>query len=157
MLYRAAVSMVLLVSLLAGCAQTRRYNVQVLNQTAEPITVGLAKEGGPFEQGLASPEAAALSTPSSDENVWRSTVVGPGRIADTRVEGKFDGRSALLVRVYAGKRTLSDVLSISRGSTERSETVLQPEPALNKLVVTRQSGRIQIDPVDRLPAAQPGK
>ena len=145
----------LLPLLAAGCAQTRRYNVQVLNQTPDAITIGLAKEGGPLEPHLASPEQAALSTPASDENLWPSKVVEPGRIGYTRVEGKFGGGSELLLRLYAGNRTLSDVLSIGRGSSERAELVLEPEPTMNKVVVIRQDGRLQANPVERLPATQP--
>jgi hypothetical protein len=141
----------------AGCAQTRRYNVQVLNRTNDPITIGLAKEGRPFEPQLASPEELALGTPASDENLWPSEVVAPGRVAYTRVEGKFDGKSELLLRVYAGKRTLSEILAVPRGSGERVETVLRPEPALNKIVVTRQENRLQAEPVDQLPQAQPAE
>jgi hypothetical protein len=138
-----------------GCAQTRRYNVEVLNRTSDPITIGLAKEGGPFEGHLASPEELAVGTPASDENLWPSEVVPPGRIGYTRVEGKFDGRSELTLRVYGGKRTLSEILSIGRGSDDRVETALRPEPARNKLVVTRQEHRLQAQLVDQLPQTQP--
>ena len=141
-----------LIALLAvGCAQTRRYNVQIANRTDQPITIGLAKEGGPLEPQLASPETVATNTPSSDENLWPSTVVEPGRIGSTRVEGKFDSRSELSLRVYSGKRTLSDILSISRGSSERVDVLLRPEPSLNKFVLTRNNNRLQADAVDQLP------
>jgi hypothetical protein len=138
-----------------GCAQTRRYNVQVMNRTSEPITIGLAKEGGPFEAHLASPEELALSTPASDENLWPSEVVTPGRIGYTRIEGKFDGKSELTLRVYGGKRDLSEVLAVARGSSERVETILRPEPAMNKFIVTRQENKLHAEMVDRLPETQP--
>src|SRR6478752_4325957 len=56
--------LLIIAALSGGCAQTRRYNVQVLNQTDEPITIGLAKEGGPYEPHLASPEEVAVGTPA---------------------------------------------------------------------------------------------
>jgi hypothetical protein len=153
----ACASVVLILAALAlsgGCAQTRRYNVEVMNQTSEPITIGLAKDGGPFEPHLASPEEVAVGTPAADENLWPSEVVTPGRTGFTRVEGKFDGHSELLLRIYAGKLTLSEILSIGRGSTERVETVLRPEPAMNKLIVTRQDSQLHAEMVDRLPPPQ---
>ena len=51
--------------------------------TTNPITVGLAKEGGPFEPHLASPEQAALSTPASDEDLWPSEVLTIGTTVPT--------------------------------------------------------------------------
>ncbi len=145
--------MALSLAAVAGCAETRRYNVEVLNRTQAPLTIGLAKQGPPFEAHLASPEQAAVGTPSSDETLWPSTVVEPGKVGYTRIEGKFDKRSVLELRVYAGKRGLSDVLAVPRGAGDRIDTTLAPEPSRNKFVVARENGRLAATAVERIPEA----
>ena len=55
----ALLSLFALALALAGCAETRTYTVDVVNETRRPLTVGLVKEGGPYERQWASPEEAA--------------------------------------------------------------------------------------------------
>lgn len=147
----------LLLLMATGCAQKRLYNVQVLNQTDAPVTVGFAKAGGPFEPHLASPEELAVGTPSSDEGLWPFVVVQPGKIGYSRVEGKFGGNASLTLRVYAGARDLSDILAIPRGSAARLDLPLDAEPARNQFVVTRDAGRLAAKPVDRIEEPQPAR
>ena len=65
----------LLVSLSVGCAQTRTYQISLANQTHEPITFGLVKQGEPFEQQWASPEDAAIYGDKPEVRARLSTVL----------------------------------------------------------------------------------
>lgn len=142
--------------LVVGCGQTRTYRVAVMNRTDEPVTVGFAKLGAPFELHVAAPEEVAMSAPAKAEDAWPSVVVDPGRTADTAVQAKFDRDGAMFLRVYQGRRNLTEVLSVSRSSPDRAEVPLAPgDKKLNRIVVSKRDGRIQAEVVERFPATAP--
>jgi hypothetical protein len=136
-----------LAALLVGCAQTHSYQVAVRNETADPITVGFAKqEGGPFEPHWASPEDIAIESPHDSQRGWDSVVVPPGKTGVAGpVEGKFDSTAKAFLRVYAGTGELNELLSISRGSPRRADVLLAP--GRNALIVKEHEGKLTVEHV----------
>jgi hypothetical protein len=127
--------------LLVGCAQTYSFQVAVRNETKHPLTVGLAKEGGKYEQKWQTPEQAAMRTSSKDERGWDSVVVQPGETQSAGpVKGDFSGGALATLRVYAGDLELSDVLSISRESPNRVDIPL--DAGRNAVVIHEEAGKL---------------
>jgi hypothetical protein len=133
--------------LMAGCAQTRSYQVAVRNETAAPITVGFAKEeGGPYEPQWATPEEVAMEHPGDPEHGWDSVVVPPGKTgAAGPLQGKFDTTAKASLRVYAGTGELNELLAISRGSPRRADVPLAP--GRNALIVRDDGGKLKVERV----------
>jgi hypothetical protein len=150
MMFNRALFVSLFILFGVGCAQSRTYYVAVSNKTDQPLTIGYAKFGGPMEPALASPEAAGISSPGSNEDLWPSVVAEPGKLAESKVEGKFNSGSELTLRIYAGKLKLSQVLAISRGQPNRIDLPL--EPGINRFRVTSDAGKLVAEPV----APRPG-
>jgi hypothetical protein len=129
-----------LLCILVGCAATRTYQVSVKNDTANTITIGLVKEGDPFEPDWASPEEAAIAGQEPVPHMWAA--IPPGKAADTgRVQGKFNSKAEAILRVYEGKLNLSGILAISRDQPNRRDILLHP--GLNRLTITQQDGKIE--------------
>jgi hypothetical protein len=127
--------------LAVGCADTRTYQIAVRNETKQPITVGVAKEGGKYEPQWRSPEQAVVRSGSDEEKAWDSVVVPPGETRSAGpVTGDFSGGAEATLRVYAGDLQLSDVLSISRGSPSRLDVPL--DPGRNAVVVRDEGGKL---------------
>ena len=148
---RRWICLISLAGLLAGCAQTRSYQVAVRNETAKPITVGFAKEeGGPFEPAWATPEQIAIETPSYAERNWDSVQVPPGKTGVAGpLEGKFDGTARPFLRVYAATGKLEDLIAISRGSPHRTDVLLTP--GRNAIVIHEQDGKLVAERVQLPP------
>lgn len=128
--------------LVGGCAmnQTRTYEVSVKNQLARPITIWLTKDGPPAEAGWKSPEHLSMEVPGQEERI-PGIVVPPGKTANTgAVKGQFAPETHGVLRVYGGQLTFSQILAVSRGSTERLDVVLHPGP--NAIVIEQREGRI---------------
>lgn len=145
----ASVLLLALCSLSTGCAQTRSYQVAVRNETAQPITVGFAKEeGGPLESHWATPEDVAIGAPSYSERNWPSVVVPPGRTGVAGpVTGRFDSTARAFLRVYGSEGALNDLLSISRGDPRRADVPLAP--GKNRLIVRERLGKLEVQRVRR--------
>ena len=127
--------------LLVGCADKRTYQIAVRNETKQPITVGVAKEGGKFEPEWRSPEEAAVRTGGDDEKGWDSVVVAPGKTgAAGPITGDFAGGAQAFLRVYAGELQLSDVLAVSRGSPSRVDVPL--ENGRNAIIIRDEGGKL---------------
>ena len=136
--------------LLAGCADTRTYQIAVRNETSQPITIGVAKEGGKYEPQWASPEDAALHTESHDERAWQSVVVPKGKTGYTGpLKGSFSGGAEAKLRVYGGDLLLSDVLAVSHGSPSRVDVPLSP--GRNAIIIHDRLGRLDYE---RVPVSQ---
>ena len=126
--------------LLVGCAQTRSYDVTVKNDTPDAVTIGLCKEGDPFEPQWASPEEAAIAGQEPSARMWAA--IPPGKTASTgAVQGKFNSKAAAVLRIYEGKLNLSGILAISRDQPNRLDILLHP--GMNRLTVTRHDGRLE--------------
>lgn len=129
-----------------GCAETRTFQIAVRNQTSNPITVGIAKEGGKYEPQWQAPEDAVVRTDGRDERGWDSIVIAPGDTGSAGpVSGDFSGNAVAMLRVYAGDLKLSDVLAISRGSPNRVDIAL--EEGRNAIIIRDEAGKLTYDRV----------
>jgi hypothetical protein len=146
---RSATYLLTAVTLLAvGCAETRTYNVSVRNDASRPITVGVVKEGGPYEPQWASPEDIAIGSPHADEYGWDAVVIPPGKTGgfNRPLEGKFDSNSRAVLRVYAGSMMLSQILATGPGSPNRLDLPLSPGANAFRVVDLR--GGIDAKPLE---------
>src|SRR5271154_5621264 len=117
------VTAIVLLWMSIGCASTPTFEVSVKNNTTEPLTIGLVKEGDPFERAWVSPEDAAIAQQEPDPSMWAS--IPSGKTADTGlVSGKFNPSAQAILRIYEGKLTLSGILAISRGQPNRLDIPL---------------------------------
>src|SRR5688500_5157788 len=107
--------------LLVGCgAATHTFDVSVSNDTEEPITVWLTKDGPPYEKSWRSPEDLAIESPAGARVA--GVKIPPGQSATTgSMKGKFDEGTLAILRVYGGDYTFSDLLAVSRGSPNRAD------------------------------------
>ena len=138
---RAALMTIPALFLLVGCADTHTFQVAVRNETKQPLTVGLVKDGGKYEPQWQSPEQAVVRANSRDARAWDSVVVQPGETQSAGpVKGDFAGGALAVLRVYAGDLDLSDVLSISRGSPNRVDVPL--EEGRNAIVIHEEAGKL---------------
>ena len=137
-----------------GCqAETRTYEVSVRNDTPEPLTIWLFKEGGPYENGWKSPEDLAIESPKANEPLGK-VVIRPGAVADAGpVIGHFDSDSDAKLRVYRGAHSFNELLAISRDSGDRIEVKLRRGD--NAFLITEHNLKLSLDPVAQIPSTQP--
>jgi hypothetical protein len=131
-----------------GCQsyETRTYDVTVHNQTSEPITIWLTKDGPPFEGPWLSPEDLAIESPHRDESrEIGGAVVDAGKTATTMRKGRFEPRTHAMLRVYDGARKFEELLATSSESAGRKDVTLPPgkseyivEPGPGVITVRRQ-------------------
>ena len=130
---------ILLLSLVVGCSATRKYDIRVQNRTSEPITVGMVKEGGPYQPSWAAPEEAAIRQAKPDQSQWH--VIPPGEeLSSGTVAGRFYSDSRAMLRIYEGTPDTDEVLAISPGQPNRIDEVLRPGRSV--FVVTERNGQI---------------
>ena len=116
-----------------GCAETRTYQVSVRNETTEPVTLWLFKDGGPYEDGWKSPEDIAIDSPKNDEPIG-GVVVPPSKTATAGpLKGQFNSDAHAILRVYRGEHTFNQLLAVSQASGERKDVPL-PEGASHFIV-----------------------
>jgi len=114
--------------LLVGCTSTRTYSVVVRNDSLQPMTLWLTKDGPPAELGWLSPEQLDRSGLAKN---WPTDelgkVVPPGKVAELRpIEGHFDSGTSAVLRIYHGQLTFDHILAISQGSPNRADMMLEP-------------------------------
>src|SRR6185312_15046167 len=81
-----------LLLLLVGCSTTRTFDIEVKNETGTPLTVGLVKEGDPFEPEWASPEDAAIAQQQPIAYMWAA--IDTGKTATMGpVKGEFNSKA----------------------------------------------------------------
>jgi hypothetical protein len=127
--------------LLGGCG-TKKYtfSIAVKNDSPQPVVVGLAKDGPPYEDNWATPEQIATFPTRPGEHAW-GVPVAPGKTAEVKEErAKLDRYGAAYVRIYASDPALSSLLSISNGSPNRLD--IQLVPGDNRFIVTREGGQL---------------
>ena len=134
---------VLIAPMMGGCqAKKYTYSLTLRNASTEPLMVGFAKEGPPFEDAWATPEQVARIPARPDERAW-GVPVEPGKTAEVKtVTAKLEPTSIAYVRVYASTPTLEGMLAISTGSPNRADVQLLP--GANDLIVVRQNGRLVV-------------
>lgn len=122
----------LLALLIGGCGpKQEKFFVGLKNETAEPLTIGFAKEGGgPYEYAWASPEEAAMEQvvlvqdPKAPKD-WGIAVPAGKEATTGPISGKFDLAAKPTLRVYRGDLMLSQIVAISRNSANRIDIPLQ--------------------------------
>ena len=130
---------------LVGCGPKKvEYKIWVTNDTKNALTIGLTKDGGPDQDMFITPEFLALDTRiDPDKTAWGVLLI-PGKTAPPNdgIVALFDeaGQQAYL-RVYRGEINLTEVLSISRGSSRRLDVPLAPGD--NRIVVYEKDGRLE--------------
>ncbi len=142
MTFRYALPMVLLVGMtIVGCnTKTYQYSLTVKNNSNEPLMVGFAKDGPPFEDYWATPEQISRIETRNDIHAW-GVPVAPGKTAEVKeIKATLERTTTAYVRVYATTPTLPGMLSISVGSPNRLDIPLQP--GANDLDVKREDGRL---------------
>ena len=116
-----------------NCAPQVSFQLSIVNKTDHPLTVGLIKEGDPYEPALASPEQLALDTSLEALPPW-GHVIPPGKtIESPPITGAFAHGAAAVVRVYRGQFSNAQLLAISNPSPDRAELLLFP--GLTQIIV----------------------
>lgn len=137
-----------LVALVAGgCGSSKSYQVEVQNQTAQPVTLWLTKDGPPAEEGWHSPEELA-AMPADARPGYDLAVVPPGKTGETgKVSGKFPSGTNAVLRVYQGGQELYHIIQSQQPGARRIERADQPlKPGKNKLAVVEHHGRLVVEP-----------
>ncbi|HEX8322317.1 MAG TPA: hypothetical protein VF595_00265 [Tepidisphaeraceae bacterium] len=121
---------------LVGCGpSTRQYNVVVRNDSPEPMTVVLTKDGPPMEPRWLPPEDFAAMRQAPAELRVNGIVIPPGKTVDQAREGKFNGGTRAMLRVYRGEQNLESMLGISPSSPNRTDIPLAP--GHNEILIDR--------------------
>jgi len=134
-----------LLAMTVGCARTRMYDVTVRNGTHEPITLGLVKEGGPFERTWASPEQSAIRETQPSDVYWAAIQPGERRGIGP-VSGKFYRSAHAVLRVYEGNLNLPGILAVDADAPNRVDIPLRP--GKNVVTVLDRQGRFTAVPGD---------
>lgn len=126
-----------LLVLSTGCTSNQTFHVSVKNDTDGAITVGLVKEGDPYQRQWAAPEQSAINGQQPSAEMWAA--VAPGKTIDTgEVKGRFRSSAHAVLRVYKGELDLDGILAVSRGQPNRSDVLLHP--GRNRIVVFDRGG-----------------
>jgi hypothetical protein len=119
-----------------GCLEeTRTFSMSVRNELAQPVSVCVTKTYGPPEPMWMSPEdLAGPSHPPSDQTP-PGIVIPPGKTLNAPpFTGRFvKDRGFAVLRVYAGKPTLTEMNAISQGSPNRLDVPL--DIGLNRIEI----------------------
>lgn len=121
-----------LLLLTGGCTPRRSYQVTVTNQTNWPLTVGLVKEGPPYERHLASAGQWAIESPIDTLPPW-GIRIPPGKTADTSAQGAFPHGVELYLRVYRGEYSNAELMAMSAMGPDRLDITLFP--GINEVIV----------------------
>src|SRR4051812_1794919 len=143
----------LAVPALVGCSptSTERFDVTVRNDTPNPLTLALVKDGPPYEAAWATPEDFAIDSAHRRED-WagktgRLNGLPPGKTAEVRgLTGQFEAGTRAFLRVYNGDLTVSQMLSKGPDSPDRVDVILVP--GANELTVVPDGSAIKVR-VDR--------
>jgi hypothetical protein len=134
--YDAAMSPRLLLPLVLvstfGCfAEKHTYQVELTNSTNVVLSAGPVKELSQglrpeMEDGWAAPEDVAINAPELTRRHW-GWLIKPGQtVTIGPVTGSFTGGMRAVLRVYAGDRSVDDLLAISRKDMDRIDIPLTP-------------------------------
>ncbi|MBV8781254.1 MAG: hypothetical protein JO353_07640 [Phycisphaerae bacterium] len=129
---------------IAGCAETRVYDVRVHNAADQPIMLWLYKDGGPYENGWKSPDDIAIESPKDNEPIG-GVLVLPGKTASTGpLKGHFNSDTHAILTVYLGEHRFNELLAIGPRSPERKDVALKP--GSSNFIVSDRDAALKIDP-----------
>ena len=128
-----------------GCGSGKSYQVEVKNQTLQPVTLWLTKDGPPREAGWFSPEDLA-QMPEDAQTGYDLAIVPPGKTGFTgNVSGDFPKGTNAVVRVYEGQKELFHILEDAKaGRSSRVDQVLKP--GMNRFSVVDRDGKMILEP-----------
>ena len=128
-----------------GCGSGKSYQVEVKNQTLQPVTLWLTKDGPPKEAGWFSPEELG-EMPENARPSYDLAIVPPGKTGFTgEVSGDFPKGTKAVVRVYDGGKELFHILEdLKAGQSKHVDHVLKP--GMNKLSVVDRAGQMVVEP-----------
>jgi hypothetical protein len=110
----------------AGCSQ-QTFEVSVTNKTDVPLTIGIVKDGPPYDANLAAPGEWAVNTRLDALPPW-GHVVPPGRTIDSgKVSSNFPAGTRAYLRVYRGQHSNVELIAMSEG-VDRIDVLLFPGP-----------------------------
>lgn len=110
----------------AGCMPQATFDVTIVNRTNDAVTVGIVKEGEPYEPTLAGPERWAIHADLESLPKWGHAIPS-GRTMDSGpVTGAFPRGSLAYLRVYRGERDNATLIAISAPSPDRADVLLFP-------------------------------
>jgi len=127
---------------LVGCnsGTTKSYSVEVHNQSTQPVTLWLTKDGPPLEEGWLTPENVA----DHPERKFKYDLafVPAGKTGYTEsTTGQFPKGTNAVLRVYEGEK---EVFELAKDATH-VDTVLKP--GSNHLMVVEQpAGGLMVQP-----------
>lgn len=142
-----------------GCSSSYRYEMQVINNTKRPLSVGPVLPGSQVVPGWTGPEHIAISAPQLMDQRWGATGAGPLLPGEAlylvREDTPFAQRGRL--RVYDGDRTIKDLVSISDGDPDRVDILVFP--GRNAFIINSSGGRLTAQPTpwQELPPRSSGK
>ncbi|MGC4034241.1 MAG: hypothetical protein QM754_21385 [Tepidisphaeraceae bacterium] len=134
-----ALASLLVSAAVIGCGPTtQEIHVAVKNDSYEPMTVVLTKDGPPMEMKWLPPEDfAAMHKPPAEAQV-NGIVINPGQSVDQKRVGQFSSGTQAMLRVYRGPQTLESMLGIGPDSPNRTDI---PLAAGTNLIVIDKSGK----------------
>src|SRR3989442_79982 len=98
-----------------GCNR-QTFDLTLANQTDRPLTIGVVKDGPPYEHDLAGPGQWAIDAPLDSLPLW-GHLVPPGRTIDSgKVSGVFPRGTRAYLRVYRGERSNAELIAMSAPS-----------------------------------------
>lgn len=133
----------LLVSVACNRYERRTYDVTVINNSLGPITVGLTKNGPPFDGDWAAPEDVAVMNHRDSEAAWGLRLESGKRGQNKRVDARFAPQTLAVLRVYIGELTMDDILAASASAPNRRDVRLRE--GVSVVTVNETRGKVTID------------
>jgi hypothetical protein len=110
----------------AGCQPKATFEVIVSNDTDVPLTIGIVKEGPPYEPAFGTPDDWSRYSPFAAPPAW-GTVLPPQM--GTRLgpkTGAFPQGALAYLRVYRGEHPNSMLIAMSQAGPDRLDILIYP-------------------------------
>ena len=126
---------VLLALGVVGCnsGTTKSFSVEVHNQSTQPITLWLTKDGPPMQEGWLTPEKVVEDPERKLKYDLAFVPAGKTGYTDP-MPGEFPKGTNAVLRVYVGEKEVFDLAK----DANHVDTVLKP--GSNRLLVVEQAG-----------------
>jgi hypothetical protein len=109
-----------------GCYPRATFDVTVVNETESPLTIGIVKEGPPYERELGTPGEWARDSPFVAPPQW-GHLIPPGKTMDSgKVTGSFPQGALAYLRIYKGDWPNSMLIAMSQPGPDRIDILLYP-------------------------------
>jgi len=133
-----------------GCTTpSQSYEVEVINKTAGPLSVGLVRSGA-AASGWTGPEHVLMGAPALAHKRW-GALIPPGRSKVVAAEGGFT--TGVYFRAYASDGTIEELASFDSKSIDRLDEPVRP--GRSAYAVTDRTGRLTADEVPPAPQDPP--